>query len=478
MKNSNRPNSSWLGMGDFALSAMNYRKMKSIERQNDFTSSALEEIRDIQRFSMSGIISLHNEIEELSRTQWHILDHLTNIENKEQILGNLKLILVHTEEQFQLIEQMSREYPEFAALLSMNLKNMLEESNICLNNLKMMSIADIKWAKQVLDDVNSQHISLHSNSETIQIDKVLMLDTNLEEISELNEDLTGLQSKLEEEERIIETLGKKNEEYVATENEYGDTITDLNARIASLTNLASYLSDDDTASIVELLTYDNYADNKYGFNEETSSKLIEVLKSDIEESYELILRQSFLGKPLDDEDIEEMVINVKRTAFEKFQSQIEREYMPKSVKKLSVFFRIILPCLMGIYWYIFATAYRDAVLDTLIVPIIIFLLVGLGDFIADNILILLGLDEDDDDSASRVKVMLTHKYRNEKADLILQKRELKSKYSTGKSRYNEIEKRRLNEEKLNQKIETKGNELSEKWATIQHLVPNNPDSMT
>jgi hypothetical protein len=469
MKNSNRPNSSWLGMGDFALSAMNYRKMKSIERQNDFTSSALEEIRDIQRFSMSGIISLHNEIEELSRTQWHILDHLTNIENKEQILGNLKLILVHTEEQFQLIEQMSREYPEFAALLSMNLKNMLEESNICLNNLKMMSIADIKWAKQVLDDVNSQHISLHSNSETIQIDKVLMLDKNLEEISELNEDLTGLQSKLEEEERIIETLGKKNEEYVATENEYGDTITDLNARIASLTNLASYLSDE-----IPAFMYDK-----------APPKLIEVLKNDIEESYELMFRQVWDygedGFIREDEDIilwEEMVIDEKRTAFEAFQSQIERDNLPKPVKKLSVFFRIILPCLMGIYWYFFATAYRDAVLDTLIVPIIIFLLVGLGDFIADNILILLGLDEYDDNRASRAKVMLTHKYRNEKADLILQKRELKSKYSTGKSRYNEIEKRRLNEEKLNQKIETKGNELSEKWATIQHLVPNNPDSMT
>jgi len=284
MKNSNRPNSSWLGMGDFALSAMNYRKMKSIERQNDFTSSALEEIRDIQRFSMSGIISLHNEIEELSRTQWHILDHLTNIENKEQILGNLKLILVHTEEQFQLIEQMSREYPEFAALLSMNLKNMLEESNICLNNLKMMSIADIKWAKQVLDDVNSQHISLHSNSETIQIDKVLMLDKNLEEISELNEDLTGLQSKLEEEERIIETLGKKNEEYVATENEYGDTITDLNARIASLTNLASYLSDE-----IPAFMYDK-----------APPKLIEVLKNDIEENQNLIATNFEVVKSLAD----------------------------------------------------------------------------------------------------------------------------------------------------------------------------------
>ena len=75
MENSHRPKSSLVGMGDFALSALNYRKMRSIERQNDYTSSALEEIRDIQRFSMAGIISLHNEIEELSRTQWSILDH-------------------------------------------------------------------------------------------------------------------------------------------------------------------------------------------------------------------------------------------------------------------------------------------------------------------------------------------------------------------------------------------------------------------
>ena len=213
MNNSHRPKSSLVGMGDFALSAMNYRKMRSIERQNDFTSSALEEIRDTQRFSMAGIISLHNEIEEISRTQWSIIDHLKNMENKGEILGNLKLILVHVEEQSELVNEQSRRYPEFAAMLSMNLKNMLIESEICLSNLKMMSVGDIKWAKKVLEGVDEQYTLLHSNSNEIDIDKVLLLENTLAEISGINQNLIEAQSALGKFEDSREILQNEIDEH-------------------------------------------------------------------------------------------------------------------------------------------------------------------------------------------------------------------------------------------------------------------------
>jgi hypothetical protein len=467
MANANRPKSSIVGIGDFALSTANYRKMKSIENLQNNTISTLEDIMQIQRVSMSGIISLHNEIEELSRTQWHILDHLTNMENKEQILGNLKLILVHTEEQFQLIEQMSREYPEFAALLSMNLKNMLEESDICMGNLKMMSIADIKWAKQVLDGVNNQYILLHSNSETIELDKVMMLEKYLEEISDLNESLIGLQGELEEGDRIIETLGKENEEYVVTENEHKGKITNMDARIESLRDLASILG-----SEIPM--------------DEAPAELIEILKSDSDKSedkyYNIYFSDDGNLSTFSEEDRKDIRQSMKIRAFDDLQSQIERIDVPASVKKLSLFFRIILPCLIGIYWYFFAAAYRGVVLDVCFVPIIILLLVGLGDFIADMILIQLDLPTGDPDidgssSGKRKKEELTDKYQTEKEDLVLEKRDLESLYTSRMSRYNEIEKRILNKNNLNQKIEGTGNDLSKKWASIQHLVPNNSDGM-
>lgn len=261
MENSQRPKSSLVGMGDFALSAVNYRKMRSIERQNDSTSSALEEIRDIQRFSMAGIISLHNEIEELSRTQWSILDHLKNMENKEEILGNLKLILVHVEEQSELIDQMHSEYPEFAAMLSMNLKNMLIESEICLSNLKMMSVEDIKWAKKVLDDVDEQYTFLHSNTNEIDINKVLMLEETLKEISDLNEKLIEIGDELERNNTLIETLGNSGRL-----SEHEGKLASIDEEMESIKHLQNNLSVDGVifSEVESTVRYDTTYMNWHG----------------------------------------------------------------------------------------------------------------------------------------------------------------------------------------------------------------------
>ena len=74
---------------------------------------------------MAGLAVLSEQITDLSKSQWEILQHLERAEQKEEILGHLKLLLINTEEEVERITSLAEEYPEYGLLLIRDLKNIV-----------------------------------------------------------------------------------------------------------------------------------------------------------------------------------------------------------------------------------------------------------------------------------------------------------------------------------------------------------------
>ena len=418
MSNANRPKSSIVGIGDFALSAVNYRKMASIERQSNDTISALEQIRDIQTHSMLGIISLHNELKELSSSQWKIIDHLKDMENRALILGNLKLILIHIEEQCHVIERWTEEYPEFAAMLSMNLNNLLREADLSLDNLKMMSVPDLKWAKSVLENVANQYTILHSNSNTINLGIVLNLEKSLAEISGLNENLIQFQSILLAEDKNIAELQGQIEQFEQQKDQY----------------------------LIELAKHELE---------------IEKLQLEIESVYDL---QDNL-----------MIGEVRFSEKDKLSTHFQR------VDQNEVFFKIILPIILFIAYFVisiplgldFASPLSSLGLG------FVGVFMALSYFFSFDIALEL-TRYTEIDSEIREAEELNDEYDVNKDRIRKEKEELIIEFNKGWITANEmriidenLNSSMLKKENLTEKIEIMGGRLSDIWKEIEYLVPNN-----
>ena len=117
-----RPKSPYVGIGTFALAAVNTRKLSKMrsefERINSNQASNLEvvesnlkslggqlnDIRVLHIASLSGIAALSGQLQELSKSSWEILEFLQYEDRREEILGNLKLFLFNTVEVLEKIK--------------------------------------------------------------------------------------------------------------------------------------------------------------------------------------------------------------------------------------------------------------------------------------------------------------------------------------------------------------------------------------
>ena len=167
-----RPKSSVVGFFNLATSVYNTRQIQkmgsgfqSLSDQTNTDSqmmlSGIKTIQDLQIASMAGIYQLQEQLDELSKSSWEILNQLKIADHKEEVLGSLKLFLIAVEEEVQNITRLSDNYIEYASLMAEDLRNLMISSEVNIEKFKRMpSTTDIKWAKLVIDSVEELYISL------------------------------------------------------------------------------------------------------------------------------------------------------------------------------------------------------------------------------------------------------------------------------------------------------------------------------
>jgi len=168
-----RPKSSLAGLGNLGLTAYNSRKLSkmksefaSIQQSHkdnmEYIGTELRNIRDLHIASMAGLAVLSEQITDLSKSQWEILQYLERAEQKGEILGHLKLLLINTEEEVERITILGEEYPEYGLLLIRDLKNIIEDNEVRIEQFKSLPPTDIKWAKSVLNSINTVYTRLYN----------------------------------------------------------------------------------------------------------------------------------------------------------------------------------------------------------------------------------------------------------------------------------------------------------------------------
>lgn len=166
-----RPKSSVAGLGTLGLTALNSRKLTKMKREfaaiqdahtnnMEYIGHELRNIRDLHLASFAGLATLSNQITDLSKTSWEILDYIKEKDRKEEVLGYLKLLLINLEEEIERINGLSEDYPEYALLLIENLDALIEGEGLELERFKSMPPSDIKWAKSILDSIGTLHRNL------------------------------------------------------------------------------------------------------------------------------------------------------------------------------------------------------------------------------------------------------------------------------------------------------------------------------
>ena len=166
----NRPKSSLVGIGDFALSAYNTNKLRrmgqEIESFNQDMAHRIDRLAALQfdlaehqmaKSRMNHLETLrqfHNqntEILKISGIVESIDGRLTRIEDRENDVGDLKLSLIAVENEIKNIKLIPKEFPEFAALIAENLESVVDE--LALDQIKFLAVEEIKWARTVVSEV-------------------------------------------------------------------------------------------------------------------------------------------------------------------------------------------------------------------------------------------------------------------------------------------------------------------------------------
>ncbi len=136
----------------------------SIAMSTNQTLNAIRNLEELQVATMAGIYHIGVELNELSRASWEIVSALDREDKRQEILGTLKLFLIHVEEEIDKIKSMTAEFPVYSAYMAEELRDMFRSKNVSIEHFKRMpSTSDIKWAKSVIDTVESLFDDLYNN---------------------------------------------------------------------------------------------------------------------------------------------------------------------------------------------------------------------------------------------------------------------------------------------------------------------------
>lgn len=181
-----RPKTSLVGMGDLALTAYNTAKLRGItrsvdqlggsistevdrlgnrisgslnslskgvntelERQNDQILETSRAIERIKLETMSGLHSINSNLSRLDSRMYGIEHRLGRMEDRQEMLGNLRVSILKIEEEIKKIRNIATTHLEYAALMAENLKSIALGNDI--STYKYLSGEDLRWARDVFE---------------------------------------------------------------------------------------------------------------------------------------------------------------------------------------------------------------------------------------------------------------------------------------------------------------------------------------
>lgn len=184
-----RPKESTFGIGAGLVSVYSAAKVRSMSnqleksvgalgRQNEYLAlqndiiaqkneqsqklmlSKIKNIAELQSATMGGIYNLHQEVEELSKGQWALLNHFESVQAEKNKLGDLKIFLRNVKKEVQKILELSEFHPVYATYMAENLRDMFAAKNVRIEHLKLLGAFEIDWADEIIQSVETLYDTL------------------------------------------------------------------------------------------------------------------------------------------------------------------------------------------------------------------------------------------------------------------------------------------------------------------------------
>lgn len=288
-----RPKSSTAGLADLFLTVYNSRKLSKYNKQiklqdetlelqaarldskmdliyqsvNMGNQIAMQSTMLMAQGTITGLLTLTAEVEKLSEQTWNVLSVMNEIDQKEEILGTLRLFLIEIEEEIERLNILKIDFPEFTAAILDEINLLFIENNVSIDKFKRMnSVEDIKWAKQVIREFEQlHHESMHARAvdeahsarhelliETIQtiteleqnviqttaewtFDEYLARDTQLQGFEVISQAVKKREEELEAQSKEIEAI---KSDIASQWIKISDLIPDQRIDSATLSNLS------------------------------------------------------------------------------------------------------------------------------------------------------------------------------------------------------------------------------------------------
>jgi len=160
-----------LAWSDMGVSTYAAAKTRKISTGVSRIESSVSELRELSTANLGATFAVYDllasqgeELRDLSLkmrdyhdTLGEIRDHYDENRQKELITGKRRVLVLGIKKELDLIEHISQNSPEFAALQLEHLRDFIEENEICITNFQHTSFDELQQIDEVLSSVDKMY---------------------------------------------------------------------------------------------------------------------------------------------------------------------------------------------------------------------------------------------------------------------------------------------------------------------------------
>ena len=135
-----------------------YKSTELITNNQSLVMQGVGEVYTLQISSMIQLIEIDQKLNTLSEISWNIQEYFKLQEEKEQRLGDLKLLIMFFENALDQIDKTAENHLEFATIQVEVLQELVERHDVRIEHFKIMpNLEDIKKVNKILERIEDTH---------------------------------------------------------------------------------------------------------------------------------------------------------------------------------------------------------------------------------------------------------------------------------------------------------------------------------
>ena len=134
-----------------------HKSTELITNNQSLIMQGVDAVYTLQISSMIQLIEIDQKLNFLLEISWNIQEYFIRQEEKEQRLGDLKLIILFFERALNEIDETAKAHLEFATIQVEVLQELVERHDVRIEHFKTLSIDEQRQVIDILDRIEDNH---------------------------------------------------------------------------------------------------------------------------------------------------------------------------------------------------------------------------------------------------------------------------------------------------------------------------------